>query len=284
MWIFLGLTVAFLHATEGAWCKHLGLKGFPALFLSLAIYLFALPVYLLILAFTRVPEIGPYFWRAAIVTTIINVATINLYMKAIRNGDLGIVFPLLSLTPAFMLVSSWTILKEKPDAAGCLGVISICLGVFLLGLNTSALARPRTSALSSPAVYALICAVLWSVSANFDKLAAQNSSPVFYLLVKDGAVSLLLVFWILASHHSSFRTHALSSWWQVILVGLLSGLGAVLQISAQTMTYSAYPIAIKRLGMILAGIYGRIFFGEQLRFNRVAAWLAILGGLFLITI
>ncbi|MBI2069879.1 MAG: EamA family transporter [Elusimicrobia bacterium] len=280
MWILMGLSAALLHATEGAWCKHLSRRGFSSGIMSLALFLFAVPVYFAALLSSEVPVLGPAFWPAALGSAAINLVSIFLYMKAISVGELGAVFPLIALSPAFMLLTNPILLGDHAGLGGLTGLPLVCLGVYLLGLKPG---MPWTEPLKftdKSHRYALSCALMWSVAANLDKLGTVHSSPAFFLIVRDSiTASGILALIFLRRPGELSRLGTLSGIASLALIGQLSAVAGIIQIKAQLLTHAAYPLAIKRLGLVAAGIYGKIFFGEELGFKRVAAWLAILGGL-----
>lgn len=213
-------------------------------------------------------------------TSILNLTSIVLYMDALRHGELGTVFPLLALSPAFMLLTSWAILGESPGPGGYLGIAFMCAGIYLLGLEPGASWHTPLKLTKKSSMEALCCSFLWSIASNFEKLGTQNSSPAFYLACRDSLVACgYLIIVALRAPAGLKSLWKFSHAWRLSLVGLLSASALLLQLEAQLLTHAAYPMAIKRLSIIGAGILGRIYFNEPLRLKKIGAWLCLLAGL-----
>jgi len=59
------------------------------------------------------------------------------YVRALEASEVSLVSPLLSLSPLFMLLTSWMILSEVPDGQGVVGVLVIVGGTYLLTAGPS---------------------------------------------------------------------------------------------------------------------------------------------------
>jgi len=234
------------------------------------------------------------------------VVTTVLYMKALKYSDLSISVPMLTFTPLFLLVTSPIILGEFPSLLGLLGIFLIVSGSYLLNIKEfkqgylapfKALFRERGPKLM------LIVAFLWSITSNYDKIGALNSSPLLWILAVNLFIAicmipLLLKYSLTSSQKTSVlppsykgtsglspyskKTSVLSSSSQIrssrdkdngvliqqnikilVIMGLLSTLTSIFQIYAITLTLVAYVIAIKRTSVVFSVLWGHYIFHEK---------------------
>ena len=63
---------------------------------------FVTPVLLVALLLNGIPEVQPAFYFPFVMTVILNTMGLLCYFRALSYGELSLVLPLLSLTPAWM--------------------------------------------------------------------------------------------------------------------------------------------------------------------------------------
>jgi len=228
-------------------------------------FLFRLVIFLLLLPFLLfqgVPPLEEGFWGALIVSGAINSIATLLFMRAIKYSDLSLSIPLRNFTPLFLLFTSPLILGEFPSPLGLMGVLLIVGGSYILNLERGsyglepfrALGRERGPRLM------LFIAFLWSISSNYDKIGVTASSPLLWVVAVNlfAAVSLLPLTLRRPLPEFSGRGFPL-----LLLAGILGGLGLFFQMNAITLALVAYVIAIKRLGVLLSVLWGRLAFKEE---------------------
>jgi drug/metabolite transporter (DMT)-like permease len=244
-----------------------------AAFAGWALFTFALPLLLGYLAVSGLPEIGSRFWPVWAVNVPINLAALYLFFSALGRGDLGGTYPLLALTPLFVVPVEWIALGDLPGRWGLVGIVLIVLGVYLLNFRelSSGLAGPfRALAREPGAIRMLAVALLWSIGGTLDRVAVLESSPAFYACMFSGALCLAFLGVIRQKEGS----HGVARW-----QGLRDGLRAVgprdlavhgalfacmvtLQMEALMLAQASYVLSIKRLGSILAVLLGYLAFRE----------------------
>ena len=224
------------------------------------------------------------------------MVTTVLYMKALRYSDLSISVPMLTFTPLFLLVTSPLILGEFPSLLGLLGIFLIVSGSYLLNIKEwkqgylapfKALFRERGPKLM------LIVAFLWSITSNYDKVGALNSSPIIWILAVNLFIAicmipLILKYSLTSSQEisvlspASQKTSGLSPSSKIrssrdknnivliqqnikilVIMGILSTLTSIFQIYAITLTLVAYVIAIKRTSVVFSVLWGHYIFHEK---------------------
>ena len=66
----------------------------------------------------------------------LDIIALLLYMKAIKVSPLSLTLPFLSLTPVFLIGTSYIILGERPDRSGFIGIVLVVIGAYLLNVHT----------------------------------------------------------------------------------------------------------------------------------------------------
>nr|WP_320161188.1 DMT family transporter [uncultured Methanoregula sp.] len=241
-------------------------------------------VFILPLSFTMgIPALGPLFFPAVLVTTVLNIIATLLTFRALQSTDISLAIPMISFTPIFLVGTSALILHEVPSAAGIAGIIIIVIGSYILnttGQHTR-ITDPFRAMAAHPGVLAMLCvAFLYAVAVNFDKMVVENSDVIF----GGGIICLLLgssfVLIALLRRRGSARTrqqvsedagvqspaHPFSGR-AVLGAGILIGLMGSLEIVAINTAYTEqivpYVIAIKRMSIILIVLCGTLVFREK---------------------
>ena len=226
------------------------------------------------------------FWIGLIGGASIYAVTNILYMKALSHGDISIVMPMLSFTPLFLLVTSPLIVGEFPHLTGIIGVVLIVIGSYMLNLSESKkhLLEPFRALLKNKGTrYMLIVALLWSVSSNFDKLAVKNSSVFQYLGFTSPFIFIFTSFITIPTKQFKF-SEIKKGKDNLIKVTLLTTLANIFHMTAISLTYVAYVIAIKRTTAIISVFIGSKFLNETNITERLLGVIVMLIGVILIVL
>ncbi len=149
------------------------------------------------------PQIHDGFWRAAIITGVLNVGVLYGHVRSKALEDVSLVVPISSTTPALVIVVSMFILGEFPTPLGWLGVWLLAVGTYVLNIQDfwQALAKRRqieNASQSKMAYYASIwfapflalrssagvrwafgVALLATISLNYDGVVARTANIAF---------------------------------------------------------------------------------------------------------
>ena len=226
------------------------------------------------------------FWIGLIGGASIYAFTNILYMKALSHGDISIVMPMLSFTPLFLLVTSPLIVGEFPHLTGMIGVVLVVIGSYLLNLSESKkhLLEPFRALLKNKGTrYMLIVALLWSVSSNFDKLAVKNSSVFQYLGFTSPFIFLFTSFITIPTKQFKFSDLKKGKG-NLFKVTLLTTLANIFHMTAISLAYVAYVIAIKRTTAIISVFIGSKFLNETNITERLLGVIVMLIGVILIVL
>jgi drug/metabolite transporter (DMT)-like permease len=156
---------------------------------------YAAPFIAVIIPFIDIPELDSVFYLVTFLAVPLDIIAVLLYMKAIKLSPLSLTLPFLSLTPIFLIVTSYVILGEKPDKFGFIGIILVVIGAYLLNVHTISqgfLAPFKAIATEKGSVLMIIVAFVFSIGACFGKIAVQHSSPAFFSVIYIFLLSLFL--------------------------------------------------------------------------------------------
>lgn len=219
----------------------------------------------------------------------INLVAFYGYVRAIELADVSLVAPLLSLSPLFMLLTSWVMLSEVPDGKGLAGILIVVVGTYFLAGGEAGLdLDPLLRLVEDPGPrWALLVAFLWSITANIDKLSVEASSPLaysfwFHLLFTLCFTPIYL--YLRTDTGESDEASGEEGSWAIVVVGLLGvgvlqALMVVAQMTALTATNVTYVIAIKRAGMLVSVLGGGLLLDEEDFLRRLLAAFLVLVGL-----
>ncbi|NQV13454.1 MAG: EamA family transporter [Parcubacteria group bacterium] len=286
----LGFLLAFLTALLQSTKDVLGkkfLQDIDEYLLAWGQRLFSLPLlFLVMLFYGGIPDIGPLFWLAFIVSPGINTICAILYYKAIKLSDLSQSVPLLAFSPMLLLITSPLILNEIPTVPGMIGIILIVLGSYLLNLKkrkTSFFAPFKALIKEKGSRYMLLVVLLWSITANFDKVGIQNSSVFFWSFALNAGILLFLLPVVIIKSPNIFQ-NIKKHFKTLSIYGLISSFGTLAQMTAISLIIVPYMVAIKRTSTIMSTIAGHFFFKEKNIKERLVGVVIMVLGVILITL
>jgi drug/metabolite transporter (DMT)-like permease len=273
MWSLLAVGTAIFYALNGAWSARVS-RRIGALLGAWTLFLFALPFVGAVLAVRGIPEVSLAFWPAWGVNVVVNVAAWYLFFAALRTGELGITYPLLALTPVFVVPVEWILLRATPTAEGFLGIGLVVLGVYLLNVRAArdGLLAPLVAiAKDRSARSALAVAMLWSVGGTLDRVAVLQSSPAFYGFMLSAGLTALFFPFVLrrekrgaaAGRNGPGARLADCGLGVLLLHGFLFAAMLTLQMEALTLQLASYVLSIKRTGALLAVVIGYVAYRER---------------------
>ena len=262
-WVPLAIVTALGFASAGSYSKALS-KRAHVYVVAWGLITLSLPWSAILLLKQGMPTVGDEFLRAAMISVVVNMIAVTLQVKALSISPLSLTMPFLAFTPLFMLVPSWIVLKEAPDALGLTGILLIVAGGYSIHIDKirgGLLAPVRAIVSERGSLLMLLVAALWSISAVHDKVATVASSPACYTTFFS------LVFGVLYAPllFLGLRKRPLdrATWPRLLLLGFFAAVMILSQFTAIELTVASYVIAIKRAGMVLAVVFGYFFFKEK---------------------
>lgn len=286
IWVLLALISAFSLATSDALTKKaLNLHNeYIIAWLRLS---FSLPLLILALFFIPVPDIKKDFYLISFIALPFEIASIVLYIKALKVSPLSITLPFLSLTPLFLVIISYLILGETVSVTGAVGIVLIVIGSYVLNIRhfKSGIFEPFIAITKEKgSVYMILVAFIYSITASLGKMAIERSSPIFF-----GAVFFTMVvaaFTPIAFYKGRDSLSQLNG--KVIKSALLPGIFysfmILTHVTALSLTKVAYMISVKRLSLLIGVLYGYYLFRESGISERLTGAVLMLTGFILIVI
>jgi len=247
---------------------------------------FAIPILLILLYFTGIPEIDSIFWSMLFINTILNFIATVLYMKALKHSDISIVSPIKAMAPMALLITSPIMINEYASPIGVIGVLFVTFGVYTLKISSRSqgLFTPFKKLLDEKgAQYAFLVMLIYSITSNIDKIGVEATSPIFWTLSIHITISILLfiaVLYFVDNGVSQIKSNAK----KLAPVGTLSGLGVAAQMTALTYTLVVYVIAIKRTALLWNILGGTLLLKEEGIKERIIGGLLIFIGVIIISI
>lgn len=286
MWLPLALLTAIFESGKDIFGKKGLTAGADIYIMAWAWRLLALPFLLPLLPAALPVKLGAAFWPALVVGAGLNILAALLYMEAIRASDLSLSVPLVTFTPLFLLVTSPLLLREIPDLSGIFGVLLIVSGAYLLNiakLHDGPAAPLHALFKERGARLMLLVALIWSLTANIDKIGLQNSSPLLWATAINAAIALGMLPLVLLR----LRRPQVSRQWPwrwLLLVGLCGGLTTLCQMLAISLTQVPYVIAVKRLSILFTTLYGLLLLREKGLRERLTGTLVMLAGVIVLAL
>ena len=284
-WLFFATSVAFIQSIKDVYNKT-QLKNFDEYIIGCSLTFFTSLFLSPLLFLIDIPQLGNNFWLALSVGGCLNAIAYILYLRAIKISDLSIIAPITTFSPLFLLITSPLIVGEFPQPLGIIGVLLIVLGSYLLNLKEKQrgyLAPFRAIITDKGSRLALLVAFIWSISANFDKIGVQNSSPIFWGISVFFTISIFLLPIVLyKSHHNLYKLK--TGGCKLAVYGMINSVAMGCQMIAINLTFVAYVISVKRTSALFSVLLGTIILKEKGIKERLLGAAIMVSGVFLITI
>jgi len=216
---------------------------------------------------------------------IISLFSALLFLKAIKQSDLSLTIPLLSLSPLFSSLFSLIFLKEKLSYFQYIGVFLIIFGTLILYSKRITLGEILKSFKvlinNKSARLMFVVSLIWSLTPVLDKLCLKNSSINIHGFIQSFGLVILLTSLLKREKHEII---GLKKNWKLILITTFTGiLATVLQFYAILFNYVPIMEAIKRsVGQLSSVVFGKIFFKEKITKPKILGVIVLSFGVYYI--
>ena len=202
----------------------------------------------------------------------------NYYLfKAIREGDLSHVTPVLALVPVFNAATSFFIIGEHVSILGLSGIFAIVFATFLLLIDTH---KDSDSRYNKPVFFMLISCICMAIGSTMDKIAIEASTPVFYSFVNLLGAS--IIFFVLAYLYGQAgelrQIKQPKMFGLLVFLGILQALAFVSGMAAFAYGPTSYSLAIRSGSYIVVALWGLFLLNERLSNKKISALVLFLGG------
>jgi drug/metabolite transporter (DMT)-like permease len=205
------------------------------------------------------------------------------FIYSVKLSPLSRTIPLLSLTPAFTLLSAMVLLGELPGRRQVLGIVLVVVGAMALNARDSLKGVVRGLLEEKGALLMVAVALMWSVSGPLDKKAIEHASVYFHATAMSFGVSmgaLLVLLW-------QRRLSELGGARREAPLLLASMIFVTLALTFQLLAIRGILVSLveafkRALGSLLAVVFGRIVFREAVSSREWIAVSIMILGVFLI--
>ncbi|MEW5723491.1 MAG: DMT family transporter [Thermodesulfobacteriota bacterium] len=263
LWVLPALGAALALATADALVKKF-FSHLSPLQMGYVRLAYSAPWLLPLLLLTPAPHLDSDFWLMLAAVIPLEFLALYLYMDAIRSSPLSLTVPFLSFTPVWMILSGWVLLGELPSRTGAAGILLVAAGAYVLNLDRRrhGLLEPIKAVFREPGSRKMMAvSAIYALTATAGKKLILLSSPTYFGAMYFLTLAALLTPALWSRDRAGFHRVFARPWWG-LAVGLSQVVMVLFHVWAITLTQASYMIAVKRLSLVFAVLYGRLVFGE----------------------
>ncbi|MBF0351009.1 MAG: EamA family transporter [SAR324 cluster bacterium] len=282
LWLPLTLLTALCVSLMQVFQKQLLHQDLDEILLLWCVNLAAWPFMLMSLFWFGVPGWNMEATGILMISGVMNLLATFLSLKALKLSDISLTIPMLSFTPALMLLTSPLLLGEFPRPLGIAGIGLIVTGSYVLHLKnwSDGYLAPITAVFHEKGTrLMLLVALILSVLANIDKIGVQRTSTISWGVAVN--TFLVIALTLLVVRKKKFST-ALIHWKKLTTIGLLYVIASFSGLIAIQLTLASYMIAVKRTSILMSVFWGYLFFNEPQIKKRFIAAVIMVSGIILI--
>lgn len=286
-WLALALLCALSLALADAMTKKL-LPGYAAAELVLVRIGITGVLLLPMVAWHPPPAVPPAFWGWVGLALPLELLAMLLYVVAIRDSPLALTLPYLAFTPVFTVVTGSLLLGEQVSPCGLAGIVLVCVGAYVLNLDSARLRAPQTWLAPLRAIarergsrLMLAVAAIYSVTAVLGKGALQympalQFGPLYFVLL--GAFTIMVFAW---REPTAVRALWRPDWRHGVVAGLMAAM-VITHFLAIERVQVAYMISVKRTSILIGILLGAWLFAETRLARHLFAAAMMVAGVALI--
>jgi drug/metabolite transporter (DMT)-like permease len=236
-----------------------------------------------------------HFWWAVCVTGVLNVGIYYCFNKALRYGDISVVSVMQCAVPVITIPVSYvlhdllagalpSLTSPRVSAVGAIG-IAVIVASSVANIIHAEKKKPSGAPVHDwlaqhPAYAALFGMAFASVAINFDKVAVDAANPFLMGVAALGIVAVVSTVHTALSRGFGrivfvFKAYAREG----IVVGLIYGVTALVMDIALYGHNVNYVVAIKRMSVVFATLYGLWVLREARMRSQKMTRLAICAGM-----
>ncbi|MBS3105837.1 DMT family transporter [Candidatus Woesearchaeota archaeon] len=279
LWAFLSVVSGLGDAVIFALMKKL--KPVNSSIIVWVQYAFALPFLLILLYFNYPQKISlDVYWIAAL-NGILLIITTYMLVKALQTSKLSVSLPMLSLTPLFLVMLSYFMLREIPSEAGFIGIILIVAGAYIVNIkNGEGFFEPFNSLFKiKGSFYVIIVAFVWSITSNLFKMGIIASNALFFTVLVYFFISLVMLPLFFIKFNEKLNQLKIN-FKLLAFLGVSSAFMIALASYAMASAIVPYVISLKRSSLIFSIFIGYFVFKERnIRNSLIGTAIMLIGGI-----
>lgn len=284
-WFLLALATAFLTALSAMLNKK-ALRHWPAPVMLLAS---SSILGILLFSISGGCSVSREFYFYLPVSIGLHLCASIFDLKALKSGELSLIFPLINLTPLFMFFTSPLIGKEFPRPITIPGILLIVTGAYLLNLERGQrdfFAPIKALWHHKGARYMTGVAFFWSLAGNTDKIGVLHSSAPFWgASVKTGVALFMLPVVLMQSRKNRREPSPAApekksgrAWLFLLILPLILAINIICNMEAYKLTLAINVVSVKRLSSLFSILLAWLFLGEKNIRQRMGAAAVMVAG------
>ena len=213
-------------------------------------------------------------WGCIALSGALHVVYNLLLVAAYRHGDLGVSYPIArGSSPLLVAVGGLAVAGERLDPLSLTGIALISLGILGLAFEKR---RGLPARILVPSLLTGATIAAFTVTdATGARLSGQAQAYAAWLFVTYGPAMVLILI-LRRGHADQFRLDAEAA--RSALGGIVSMTAYAIVIWAASVSPMAPVSALRESGVVFAAIFGRVFLGESLGPQRLAACIMVAAG------
>jgi uncharacterized membrane protein len=280
MWFIPAILSALTDASEKTLAKR-ATQLYPDEIVAFIPTLIAFVLLFPLLLFIDIPTLTLTFWMIVVIRSTLDAGARLLLIRVFRESDLSLTFPLLSLTPVFLVFVEWIATRELPSDVGGVGIVCIVVGAIVLqtyGNQAYTWRALRDHHTFQGAVFMVIIAFVYAITSLLHRLGIAQSNFLVYGVISQGVILLAVVFISLPRlRHSYSHLTRKETFEQLAPIGVLVTFGLGAQMYAQSLTLASYVIATKRSSIVFSTVFAMVFLKEKIGRRLVPILLMFIG-------
>ncbi len=219
---------------------------------------------------------GAFYYIVA--TGIIHAAYFLFLCKAYEQGDISIVYPVArGCGIAGTVIVAFFFLHEQLSIQGVSGIISVTIGIILVGIKIN-----RKTAPAEGVIYALCVGSMIMCYSIADKIAVTIINPMLYIFCMAlGTVIFLSPFVLFGK-----RLELISAWKNHKQHSFIIGIGSMgtylIILFAFQMAKVSYVVAAREVSVVFGALLGIILLHESYSKSKIAGIFCVVLGMILI--
>tara|TARA_B100000963_G_C22626037_1_gene672434 strand:+ start:1940 stop:2809 length:870 start_codon:yes stop_codon:yes gene_type:complete len=226
---------------------------------------------------------GSLYFLYSLPLILLNIFSMLLFLKLLKQADISLVIPMLSFTPLFSSIYSNLVLGEVLNTLNYIGIVSTTFGALILFSKSLKLKDilycPMSITKNRHVYFMLLVALIWSLTPVLDKKCLEFTDVYFHGFFQ-AAGSILILPFLLKNSFKKKITYNKSFVYLIFCIALVSFFATYFQLIAIKTNMVAVLEAVKRsTGIIMSLFYGYYFFKEPVNQQKIFGVLIILVGI-----
>ena len=265
--------------------RKLCLEFFSTTQIVYIILLSQLTIFFFSLYFSNLNISNFHYFILLLIISLLNIISLYLFLKAIKNEQISLCIPLLSYSPLFSLLFSKFLLEENLTTIQYIGIFIIFFGSFILFSKTlkarDLLVSPFSLIKNKGAQKIILVTIIWSLVPVLDKKSLLYTDIFMHGFLQSFLGILFLFLFVKTPRFNSFLTYKnRTQVYLFLLLVVVSFLATIIQFEALKVNLVPILEVVKRaIGILLSLFFGYIFFKEQINKKKILSIVVIITGL-----